>query len=217
MIDSIIYIRTSTEDQNPQNQIKDCETLLEGEYELFEDKQSAFKDNKDREGFEKAKKLMKSGKIKHFIVWDLDRIYRNRIKLKQFLEFLKIYGVKLHSFRQVWMEELHKVPEPWNEIVYDLMVNIYGYIGEDESKKKSDRVKLAVRKKKGITKSYKGNKWGRKAMHTNKINRIIKLGDEGKSYREIHLLEKVSIGKISQILSVHKSSEQISTKKPQKI
>ena len=208
---SIIYIRTSTEDQNPQNQIKDCETLLNGEYELFEDKQSAYKDNKERGSFERAKKLIKSGKVKHFIVWDLDRIYRNRIKLKQFLEFLKIYGTKLHSFRQSWMEELHKVPEPWNEIVYDLMVNIYGYIGEDESKKKSDRVKLAVRKKKGVTKSYKGNKWGRKAMHTNKINRILKLKEEGKSYREIAAEEKVSIGKISQILSVHKSSEKKDT------
>ncbi len=203
---NIIYIRTSTEDQNPENQIKDCETLSEGEYTLLEDKQSAYKDNKERESFENVKKLIKSGKIKHFIVWDLDRIYRNRIKLKQFFELCKIYRCEIHSFNQDWLEQLNKIPEPFNEIMHELMLNLMGWLAEDESKKKSDRVKLAVRKKEGKpTKSYKGNKWGRKSMHTNKIKRILTLRGQGMNYRQIANEEKISIGKISQILSVHKS------------
>ena len=84
MSDTIIYIRTSTEEQHPENQLKDCKTLTKEDYELIEDKQSAWKEEKERDGFNRVKKLIKSGKIKHFIVWDLDRIYRNRKKLQEF-------------------------------------------------------------------------------------------------------------------------------------
>ena len=204
-METIIYIRTSTDEQNPQNQIKDCEKLSNGAYELFEDKQSAYKDNKERESFERVKRLIKSNKIRHFIVWDLDRIYRNRIRLKQFFEFCKMYKCEIHSYNQQWLEQLNKIPQPFNEIMHELMLNLMGWLAEDESKKKSDRVKLAVRKKNGVTRSYKGKKWGRKPLHTNKINRIIKKRDEGMNYRTIAAEENVSIGKISQIFSVQKS------------
>jgi len=176
---NIIYIRTSTDDQEPENQIKDCQKLSTGEYTLLQDKQSAYKDDKDREKFEEARKLIKSGKAKHFIVWDLDRIYRNRIKLKQFFELCKMYKCEIHSFNQGWLEELNKIPAPFNEIMHELMLSLMGWLAEDESKKKSDRVKLAVRKVEGKkTKSYKGNKWGRKSISTQAINKILELKKE---------------------------------------
>jgi DNA invertase Pin-like site-specific DNA recombinase len=184
-METIIYIRTSTEEQEPENQIKSCQKLSKGEYELLQDKQSAFTDKKDREKFELAKKLIKSGKIKHFIVWDLDRIYRNRIKLKEFFQFCKIHKCNIHSVNQQWLEQLNNIPEPFNEIMHDLMLNLMGWLAEDESKKKSERVRLAVRKQKGITKSYKGNKWGRKPLGKKSVEEILRLYKEGKSMREI--------------------------------
>jgi DNA invertase Pin-like site-specific DNA recombinase len=212
---NIIYIRTSTEDQEPENQIKSCENLFNEEYELFQDKQSAFKDNKEREGFEKAKKLIKLGKVSRFIVWDWDRIFRNQKKLVEFFKFCEVYKCQIHSVNQQYFDDFYKIPAPFDEIVSNLVLNLMGWLAEDESKKKSDRVKLAVRKREGKpTKSYKGNKWGRKSMHTNKTNRIKKLREEGLSYREIADKENVSIGKISQILSVHKSSLKNKEKKP---
>ena len=183
MNNTIIYIRTSTEEQHPENQLKDCKTLVSGEYELIEDKQSAWKEEKERDGFNKAKKLIKTRKIKHFIVWDLDRIYRNRIKLKLFFEYCKFYQCSIHSFRQEWLEEMYKMPEPFNEIMHELMLNIMGWIAQDESDKKSQRVKAAIRKEDGITKSYKGNKWGRKSLKVGK--EILKLRKDGKTIREI--------------------------------
>lgn len=171
-MNTIIYLRTSTEEQNPENQLESCKRLTGEDYYLIEDKQSAFKDNKEREGFEKVKRLIKSGEIKHFIVWDLDRIYRNRLRLKQFFEFCKLYNCNVHSVNQLWLEQLTKIPEPFNEIMYDLMLNLMGWLAEDESKKKSERVKLAVRKKNGKTLSYKGKKWGRKAISTQLKNKI---------------------------------------------
>lgn len=185
-MNTIIYIRTSTDEQEPENQIKSCQKLCEGEYELFQDKQSAFTDKKDREGFEKAKRAIKFKRITHFIVWDLDRIYRNRKKLKEFFLFCKLHDCEIHSVNQQWLEELHKIPAPFNEIMHDLMLNLMGWLGEDESRKKSNRVKLAVRRVDGKpTKSYKGNKWGRKSIGKKATNQVLELNKQGVSIRKI--------------------------------
>lgn len=183
---TIIYNRTSTEEQNPELQVKDCLSINNyGEYEIIQDKQSAWKDNVERQGFEQLKKRIQKGEVKHLIVWDFDRLFRNRKRFKEFLEFLKVYRVQLHSFRQNWFEQLHKIPEPWNEIVSELMINIYGHIAEDESKRKSDRVKNAVVQDQGITKSYKGNKWGRKPLPRSVIQEVLSKYEQGKSIRTI--------------------------------
>lgn len=195
---SVIYIRTSTEDQNPENQLRDCLSVNPCEdYILIEDKQSAWKD-KDRPGFNEIEKLVKQSQITHLIVWDLDRVYRNRIKLKSFLEYLKIYKIVLLSYRQSWLNDLQKIPSPWNEIVYENMINIMGWLAEDESKKKSDRVKIAQRKKDGVTYSYKGNKWGRKSLSSQKYNKIISLKDL--PMRKIASEANCSIGVVHKVL-----------------
>lgn len=206
---SIIYIRTSTEEQEPENQIKDCAKLFEKEYILFQDKQSGFTDHKEREGFEKARKLIKRKKIDKFIVWDLDRIYRNRIKLKEFFQFCKVYECTVHSVNQVWLEELSNVPAPFDDIVHELMINLMGWLAEDESKRKSKRVKLAVRRSPGQpTRSYRGKKWGRKKMPIAE-KRIIKLHIEGKNMREIceevHYWDKNNHKKFVSLGFVHKT------------
>lgn len=191
-MNTIIYIRTSTDEQEPENQIKSCEKLCNGEYKLFQDKQSAFTDKKDREGFENARKLIKTIGIKHFVVWDLDRIYRNRKKLKEFFQFCKLYNCEIHSVNQQWLEELHKIPAPFNEIMHELMLNLMGWLGEDESRKKSERVKLAVRRTDGKpTKSYKGNKWGRKSISKQIKKKIIELGKQNLSARAIAAREDI--------------------------
>jgi len=205
-MDAVIYVRTSTEEQTPENQIKDCHNInFWGTPEIIQDKQSAWKE-KDRVGFEKLKKLISSKKVKHLIVWDLDRIYRNRKNLIKFFEFCKFYNCKVHSFRQGWLEKLHKIPEPFNEIMFNLMLQIMGWLAEEESTKKSDRVKLAVRKKGNKTYSYRGNKWGRKGLSTRTKNRIKELRkDKGLSMREIAEELNISIG------SVHKSIQEFIT------
>lgn len=185
---SIIYIRTSTEEQNPQNQLKDCLTLIKKldikEYEVIEDKQSAWKDDVKRKGFERLHAIIKKSNIEHLIVWDFDRLFRNRQKFKEFLSFLGLYRIKLHSYRQQWLEDLHKIPEPWNEIVYELIVNIYGHIAEDESKKRSERISASIRRKDGVTKSYKGKKWGRRKKPVD-VGYILGLRKQGYSMKQI--------------------------------
>lgn len=168
-----IYIRTSTTEQNPDNQLRDCLNLSKGDYEIYKDQQSAWKDNKERFDFERLKKDIQSRNINVLIVWDLDRLFRNRLKLKDFLQFCKAYKVSLLSYRQSFLNNIASMPEPFNDMMFDFMINWFGWLAEDESKKKSDRVKIAVRKKDGITLSYKGNKWGRKKVSSQKVNRIL--------------------------------------------
>jgi len=199
-----ILIRTSTEDQNPENQLRDCQSINSyGEAIVIKEQQSAWSD-KLRPKMIELKKEIRAGKVKHLIVWDFDRLFRNRKKFKDFLKLLVAYDVKLHSYRQQWFEELHKIPAPWNEIVSDLMVNVYGHMAEDESKKKSDRVKIAYKNR--------TQKWGRKPISKRVEVDVLKLHQEGKSVREIastivywdksrnqHKISKSAVHKIIQL------------------
>jgi DNA invertase Pin-like site-specific DNA recombinase len=191
MKETIIYIRTSSEEQSPQNQIKDCMTLINNsDYEILEDKQSAYKDNIERENFNRILEQIKAAKIKTFIVWDLDRIYRNRLKLLEFFNICKTYGTNVLSFRQSFLNEMQNIKLPAGfDFIKDMMINNFlqflGWVGEDESRKKSERVKIAVRRKDNITYSYKGNRWGRKSLSTQKQNLIKKLMEEKKGIRQI--------------------------------
>lgn len=184
---NIIYIRTSTEDQEPKLQIDSCKKLFpDEEFILLEDKQSAFTEKRNRKGFERAKTLIKNQRIDKFIAWDLDRIYRNRKRLKEFFGYCKLYKTSIYSNNQQWLNKLARIPEPFNEIVHGLMLDIMGWLAEDESKKKSDRIKLAIRKEDGKTKSYKGNDWGRPKKVTQRYeNDVLRLHRQGMSIRNI--------------------------------
>jgi len=115
---------------------------------------------------------------------------------------------KFILFNQQWLEQLNEYSRTfqWNNARLD--VNIMGWIAQDESDKKSKRVKAAIRKENGITKSYKGNKWGRKSLKVD--GEILELRKEGKTIREIQRIvfywdknnhkKFVSVGYIHKIL-----------------
>lgn len=211
MKQTIIYLRTSTEEQNPENQLKDCVALLESlnlnDYEVLYDKVSGWKE-KERESFDKIKKAIMKGQIRNIICWDLDRIYRNRKNLVGFFKLCKTFNCKIYSARQEWLENLNKIQEPFNEIMYELMLQILGWLAEEESNKKSERTKNAVRKIAGVTKSYKGNKWGRKPLSKNTIKQVLELHNQGLSMREIskqvYYWDKNNNKKQIALSSVHK-------------
>lgn len=204
-----IYLRTSTEEQNPENQKKDCIELAQRlrikDYEVFEEQKSAFKDNVERPIFNKILEDIRKGRLNALIVWDYDRLFRNRIKTVEFIRNYSKLGLKVFSYRQQWFEEIAKIPPPWNEMMNDLLLQVVAWMAEEESRKKSERVKLAVRKNgKEPTTSYRGNKWGRPKTHTNKIKVIKELRRQGLNYRQIKEKTGLSVGKISAILSSKK-------------
>ncbi|GAI37716.1 unnamed protein product, partial [marine sediment metagenome] len=98
---------------------------------------------------------------------------------------------KIYSYRQQFLEDINKAPAPWNEMLFDNLIFILGWISEEESLKKSERIISAVRKKdsegnviKAI--SYKGNKWGRKEIKNKEmITDILALHKQGLSLKVI--------------------------------
>lgn len=164
MTRAIIYLRTSTAEQNPQNQLRDCKSICKWEHEVIEEKQSAFRD-KNRPLFEQVREKIKHKEVEHLVVWDWDRLFRNRKLLKEFFEFCKLYDCKIHSFRQAWFENFHSIPKPFDEIISEIVLNLLGWIAEDESNKKSERVKIAYQNRKG--------RWGRKSLSKKTIQEVL--------------------------------------------
>ena len=188
-----IFIRTSTTEQNPTLQVNDITTAFSlKEYGLIQEQDSAFKEMAKRVEFEKLKKLIMANRITDLYVWDLDRLHRNRKRLTEFLALCKAFNTKVYSFNQQWMQSIQQLQPPFNEIMFDFMLQIMGWLAEDESVKKSNRVKMAVRRtENGSTVSYKGVKWGRKPLSKQVISKINELRTEGKSVREIAKLVHV--------------------------
>jgi len=198
---NIIYIRTSTLEQNPELQLKACEGINKwGEYTLFTEQQSAWKDS-DREHFNAIIKLIKQRKVGHLICWDLDRLYRNRLKLIAFFKLCKLYKCKIHSVRQEWLEQLNEMPSPWDEVLHDFLIQVMGWLAEEESDKKSKRIKSAVRIRSDGAYSYKGNKWGRKGLSTFKKNKICEMRRSGMSMRQIAKDLHIALGSVHKIVT----------------
>jgi DNA invertase Pin-like site-specific DNA recombinase len=230
MKETIIYLRTSTEEQTPELQLKDCEALARKinlvNYEVLQEKQSAFKDIV-REVFSRIQAEIKTGKISSLIVWDLDRLYRNRKKLIEFFNFCKVYNCKIYSVRQEFLNAFDNLKLPFgfeflSEMYRDNFLQFLGWIAEEESSKKSERVKNAVvrKDKQGNlikTISYKGNKWGRKALSKNVINQVLELHKQGLSMRQIskqvfywdknNNQKQIALSSVHKIITKHNNSQ----------
>lgn len=210
------FIRCSTKEQEPHLQLRDIGTMIPVEQlVVIEENISAFKKNVKRLEFEKLYKLIKAKAVDELYVWHLDRLFRSRKGLVEFLSFCKIYKVKVFSYNQRWLETINEMPVPFNEIMFDLFLQIIGWIAESESETKSNRVQLAVRKTDNGTYSCKGKKWGRKPLPPQTINRVLEHRKEGKSIREIAAIvmvyDKNNNGRNIAVLTVHK----ILTENPQ--
>lgn len=199
---AILYLRTSTKDQNPELQREDgvkfaSEIGIEV-VEVVSEQGSAYKLERVRPKWESVVKRAKKEKI-NIIVWRYDRAFRNREEFYKFMKIMfevynvKVYSVKEPSILSFWemLGKNHSENPVINELMnnlfkalWDFLINQAGEQAEEESKKKSDRVKLAVRKINGVTKSYKGKKWGRKKQPKAEVQ-IKKLHKEGKKMREI--------------------------------
>jgi DNA invertase Pin-like site-specific DNA recombinase len=180
-----IYIRTSTTEQTPELQLRDINSIVNGECEVITEQQSAWKDNVKRPELDALLTLIRKGKVSDLYVWDLDRIYRNRKKLVEFFILCRHHDTKVHSYNQNWLEDLNKIPAPFNEIMMDLLINLLSWTSEEESNKKSNRVKMAVKRTEKGTYSTYGNKWGRKPVSPQTLSKIKEMHNQGMSLREI--------------------------------
>jgi DNA invertase Pin-like site-specific DNA recombinase len=193
-----VYLRVSTEDQSEKEQLPAILqefNLFENDFCIYREVVSAWKVDKENKRFElqKLKDDIKLKKILDLYVWDLDRLFRNRAKMVEFVAYCKFYGVSLYSVRQKWLNDFQKLKKelPDNfkflaDNIHDILINIISQSAEEESKKKSDRVRLKVSKdKEGKTISTYGKTWGRKNLSLQVVENVLKYFEEGKSLRWI--------------------------------
>jgi len=197
-MNSIILLRVSTKEQNEQLQRTECLGYNKAQkwslLKIFNRKESAYK---NEDVWQEEIKWTIDNEVKHIIVWNMDRYSRepedivlDRIKMLSLMHNIQIHAV--HG-------------DAWSEIAETIgKINTMGFIGKalaefletitrglehqrahKESKTKAERVKLAMRTRKGKTFSYKGKKWGRKSLPKQTTDKIIEAHKLGKSIRQI--------------------------------
>ncbi|MCA9459238.1 MAG: recombinase family protein [Nanoarchaeota archaeon] len=202
-IDTVIYLRTSTNEQNPELQREQCLKFCKNNnlnvVKIFVEQKSAYKDV-DRIEWNKCLNLIQNKKY-NLVVFRYDRAFRKREEFVEFMsEMHQIYKLKVYSVSENWLnslwEGLDKIPElpaPFNKIIqmfmqliWNILIELIGEQAEEESRKKGASIKNAVVKRKGKkTRSKYGNKWGKKGLSKQTKNKIIELNQNGFSTREI--------------------------------
>lgn len=207
---AVLYLRTSTEEQEPENQKKDCLEFAKNRgYEVVDialERLSGYK-QVDRPKYEKIKEMARKGEIDAVIVWALDRWVRNRDTLLEDVTILRNYNCKIHSVKESWLEVIN-IEGSLGRTIQEFLLGLIGSIAEMESERKSERVKIAF-------KNHKGKKWGRPSTHTNKKKIVWDLRSQGKSIREISRITKLSIGKVSGICSEKHTQNPIQENPPE--
>ena len=204
--ETIIITRASTNEQEARDQLPDCRRFCkERGWEVvreFQEIQSAWKTYVPRRKLDEALEYARKHRIPHIVFWDLDRYWRNRkLALEGIRQYAKL-GIKLHFVRQSYLEDLWNIPEPWNAVFYDIMINLLSALAQEESDKRSDRVKKAFQ-------SGKYSNWGKHGIgYTDE--QIIEVYQREGSLRKARLQlpyktrsgkrKFVSIAKISQVV-----------------
>ncbi len=195
-----IPARVSSKTQDERLQEEECVKFgLSKGYTLgkiFRDHgKSAFKNKgnlENRKGMKESNERARSGIIQAQVYYNYNRAFRNKEEFYKYMkEMFEIYNVKVYSVTQPSILSLWEMIEQFDNIqdettrsllkgfvklLWEFLIRQAGEEAEEDSKNKGKFVRLAVRKKEGqVTKSYKGNVWGRSALPTKTINEIVQL------------------------------------------
>ncbi len=144
-----IYLRTSTREQHPENQLEDCLTFAESrgydvpEKYIFIEQVSAYRDPDKRTKYKKVKELAHEGKIKAVVCWSISRWVRNRENLIRDINFLTYRGCNLHSVKESWLEDVN-IKGPIGDALQTFLIGLVGALAELESIQRSERVFAAM-------------------------------------------------------------------------
>lgn len=211
----IIYLRVSTknEGQEETDQLPDIVKTFNLDIEkclVITAKESAYQEKKDKtRRFNYIYDLLKENKqstVKIYL-WDLDRAYRNRERLANFFQVTKEHKADVFSYNQKFINDIYGINLPlgldWLKyFIVGLFINFLGWIAEDESKRKGNRLKKSLTSKNGKFYTNKGNIFGRKL-----VKKIINKGkdNEQKIYFSLDEISKIN----NIILSLHSKGNSI--------
>ena len=146
---AIVYLRVSTGTQEEKDQLPSCmDYCRKRRYvvlKVFKNKVSAWKKNVERKELDKCFNYAKHHGIKHIVFWSMSRLYRQRKRCVETIKYYHTKGFELHFVKQGFLDSIHSFPPPWNDALFDFLVQVYADLAENESKEKSERVRKAHR------------------------------------------------------------------------
>ncbi len=148
-----IYVRVSTNEarQDLNNQLNPLKKMVEALnfeiYKIYEDYASG--GNSNRPKFQQMLNDAKKRKFDLVFVWALDRFSREGIlNTLSYLKILKRHNVALKSLQESWLDTR-------DEGMGELLIAIFSWVGQQESKRLSERIKAGQKGKKNIGKRGK--------------------------------------------------------------
>lgn len=167
---NIAYLRVSTDGQgqDEKDQRPDIESIIRDKagVEWVYERGSAWKDDlKNRPEFARILERIKNHEVSALYIWDIDRLFRKKLKIKEVFELCKAHGCTIFSYRQQFLNVLDNMQLPdgfgWlRDIQKQTFIEMLAYIAEEESQKKSDRIRKAFL-------SGKHKDWGRPQVKFN--------------------------------------------------
>jgi DNA invertase Pin-like site-specific DNA recombinase len=143
MIKAAIYIRVSTSDQDPENQLEALKRMTLGRgwiiKEIYREEASAWQEGHQRE-LARLIRAARAGRFSIVLVWALDRLSRQGpLAILQLVKRLGQYGVKVVSYQESWTEVSGEMQE--------LLLSIAGWVARAESQRISERTKAGMARK----------------------------------------------------------------------
>jgi DNA invertase Pin-like site-specific DNA recombinase len=185
MKNAAIYIRVSGGEQTEESQRQPCIDFCNEQgwdiIGVFPDHAKSAYQNVKRPQYDKVLASVRQRRINHIVVWSLDRwCRRGPRELRSTIDYLGSYGVQLHSVKEAWIESIN-MPGSLGQTFKDFMIGIIGWLAEQESTRKSERVKESVRYQRALKKG----KVGRPTLPDTVKQHIAALLKQGKSYSYI--------------------------------
>jgi DNA invertase Pin-like site-specific DNA recombinase len=172
-----IYLRVSTTDQNPENQLSQLKAYAEKQdwriIEVVEDTVSGGKGLDERAGLKKIFEMARQGKFDVLLFWSLDRLSREGSRRTlEYLTVLDSYKVKWHSYTEPYISSLG--------IFADCIISLLSTLAKQERIRISERTIAGLKIVAG-----RGVKLGRPKTARAVIEKARELRKQGKSFTEI--------------------------------
>jgi len=187
-----VYVRVSTKGQHTSNQLTELNELCERfNYEIvdvYDETVSGTKNNEDRSEFNRLINDVKRKRIQMVICWSLDRLGRKTSELLKFLTILEDYDVGLYC----WKQGINT-----SDAMGRMFFQFVSVMSEYENSIRKERQIVGIERLKSQGKKYGGNDF----ITDDVKDAVIKLKNEGLSYRKIKERIDISLSSISSIVN----------------
>lgn len=183
----LIYARCSTRDQETENQLSQLRDYAKKQdWQVVDeiiDVCSGGKSSKEREGLDKVFQKAHRKEFDVLLFWALDRFSREGSrKTIAYLTILDDYGVAWHSFTEQYLSSLG--------IFKDCIISLLSTLAKQEKIRISERTKAGLER----TRRVNGTRLGRPKTPPERLQRALKLRNEGLSYSQI--AERMGVSRI---------------------